>query len=382
MIPAPKPSWNPLRCDGTPLPPNLLLMAKLLALCLLLTNHVLLLPHPSLPFLPWLEQVPGPAFRFALQVGLVVSAFSILFNRAVRISCLALGLTMLLALASSRAYYGNSKFLCGAVLSLAALQLPGRSPWLLRLMLVALYLGAGLDKLVDPQWLSGESFHEWAESKILLPLYHALAPSPLPLPLVRLISGLTILIELGLVATFLIRPLFELGIWGNLVFRFGLLVLTCSSFTMYYYAPLAASLAFVYWPEERPVVLYDGNCGFCQWIQRWWERLDFERFLEWVPIQAGASARFGIAEGALQEHLHLVVGEDVLTGFAAFKRMILYSPLFYFTMVVLLVLPVRSWVAVLTLAFFFPPFAPAGEAVYRLVARNRHRLGSERRCNV
>ena len=38
MTQAREPGWNPLRCSGTILPANLLLMAKLIALCLLLID--------------------------------------------------------------------------------------------------------------------------------------------------------------------------------------------------------------------------------------------------------------------------------------------------------------------------------------------------------
>src|SRR5437660_10006791 len=86
------PGWNPLRCSGTILPANLLLMAKLIALCLLLTNHVRLLPDPFLPFIPLLDRIGAPAtFQFALQLVFVASAIALLFNRWVRASCLLLG---------------------------------------------------------------------------------------------------------------------------------------------------------------------------------------------------------------------------------------------------------------------------------------------------
>ena len=57
------PSWNPLRCSGTALPVPLLLMAKLIALAFLLTNHVRILPDPFLPFLPGLDLLPGQLFQ-------------------------------------------------------------------------------------------------------------------------------------------------------------------------------------------------------------------------------------------------------------------------------------------------------------------------------
>ena len=87
-----KPSWNPLRCSGTVLPTNILLMAKLIALCLLLTNHVRQIPDPWLPFVPVFDWIGAPAaFQRALQVVFVGSAIALLFNRRVRLSCLLLG---------------------------------------------------------------------------------------------------------------------------------------------------------------------------------------------------------------------------------------------------------------------------------------------------
>ena len=44
---ASKPSWNPLKFGGTDLPTGLLIMVKSLALVLLLTNHVRILPDPG-----------------------------------------------------------------------------------------------------------------------------------------------------------------------------------------------------------------------------------------------------------------------------------------------------------------------------------------------
>src|SRR5260370_41985999 len=87
-----RPSWNPLRCGGTALPTNLLLMAKLIALCLLLTNHVRLLPDPFLPFLPVFDQTGSPAaFQRALQVEFVLSAVALVFQRWGGVACPALG---------------------------------------------------------------------------------------------------------------------------------------------------------------------------------------------------------------------------------------------------------------------------------------------------
>ena len=101
-------SFNPLKCGGTELPPNLLLPAKLIALALLLANHVRILPRPS-------------TLRLVLQTVFVVSALAILFNFAPRLGSLALGGCLLLSVAASKAYYGNTQAMCGALLLLIGL---------------------------------------------------------------------------------------------------------------------------------------------------------------------------------------------------------------------------------------------------------------------
>src|SRR5262245_36430362 len=98
-------SWNPLRCSGTALPPQLLLMAKLIAIALLLTNHVRLLPDPFLPFVPGLDRLVEPwLFQKTLQTVFILSAAALLLNRQVRTMCLLLGGSILIGVVSSRAY--------------------------------------------------------------------------------------------------------------------------------------------------------------------------------------------------------------------------------------------------------------------------------------
>lgn len=375
-------SLNPLRCDGTALPPNLLLLAKLIALTLLLTNHVRLLPDPFLSFLPGLDQLPGAPFRLVLQILFLASALALLFNRSVRLSSLVLGLTILFAVVSSKAYYGNNKTFCGAMLFLIGLHVPGRSPWPLRLQMAIVYFGAGLNKLLDPDWQSGLFFHYWAGDRLHHSLYLTVAPLLPDLLLAKFFCFATILIELSLSIAFLFPRLYPLGIWGNILFQSSMMFFTGSTFTMFFYAMTAASLAFVDWPAARPVVLWDGDCSFCALTKKWWERFDLLPYLDWVPLQSEASQRFGIPQRALEERLHLVVGSRTYTGFAAFKMMVLYNPLFYFVTAVLMVLPTRPFVAAPLLVYFFPLFSPAGEAAYNLVARNRHRLVPDSHCKV
>src|SRR5262249_18436326 len=167
-------SWNPFCITGTPMPPNLLLMCKVLAVALLGTGHVRILPSPFLPFIDGLDQLTEPAlFQTGLQTVAVASAVALLFNRWVRASVLVLGSCLLVAVVSSKAYYGNNKTFCGLALVLAGLSDFDRPAYLLRWQLLLVYFGAALNKVLDPDWQSGLFFNYWAGAKLQNPTFLA-----------------------------------------------------------------------------------------------------------------------------------------------------------------------------------------------------------------
>ena len=382
-----KPSWNPLRCGGTALPPNLLLMAKLIALCLLLTNHVRLIPDPFLPFVPLFDWIPAPAaFQLALRVVFVVSALALLFNRSVRTSCLALGGVILIGVVSSKAYYGNNKTFCGLILFLTGLYEPGQEPWLLYAQFAIVYFGAGLNKLLDADWQSGVFMQHWAAEHMKQPLYLALDARLPPMLLAKLMCWATIATELGMAAAFLVRRWFYWGVLASLLFQASLMLFTGTTFTMFFYGTQAALLMFIAWPRAPWLVIYDGDCGFCARTKHWFERLDFEGLFSWKPYQSGAGRAHGISDADAAERLYLVAGEKTYSGFRAFRRMLLFNPVTYFAMAVLIAAPpanaafYRRVVVGALLIFFLPPFVPIGEWAYRLVARNRYRLSANSTC--
>ena len=385
VTPGTQASWNPLRCGGTALPTPLLLMAKLVAVTYMLgTDRVM--PVPFLPFLTPLDAFAGSfAFAAVLQILFYVSGLLLVFNRWPRASALVMGCVALTAVVSSKAYYGNNKLCAGTLLFLAGLYHPRTGPWLLRLQLAIVYFGAGLNKAFDPDWHSGQFFHHWGGERLAQPLYlwaSALFP---PLVLAKVVSWFTIVTEFGLAVAFLIPRAWPVAIWVSLLFHASLLEFTGSTFNMFFYAMEAAVLAFAIWPREL-IVIFDGDCGICNRIREWLQRLDFEGgAFAWKTLQSGVGDRFGIPRAALEERLHLAADGRVSSGFRACKLMLLYNPAFYLTVAVLLAAPGNaawaSWwrriVVALLLAFFFPLFNPIGERAYDWVARNRYRFSSD-----
>lgn len=75
--------------------------------------------------------------------------------------------------------------------------------------------------------------------------------------------------------------------------------------------------------RSRPLVVYDGNCGFCR---RWVERLrrwDREGRLEFLPLQdADAPVVTGVGRDELEQAAHVVLPSgQVVAGAAAFRAL-------------------------------------------------------------
>ncbi len=382
-------SWNPFRCGGTPLPTPLLLAAKLLVVTLLATGHVATLPDPFLPFLRVFDRIGHPeAFRLGLQILFVAGSIAVLFNRRVRLASLTVGLTILVGIASSRIYWANNTFFAGAALTLIGLHASGRSVWLLRAQVALIYFGAGFNKILDPDWLSGQFFEHWTEN-LGHDLYIRAAALLPPMALSRFMCWATIATELSLFIGFATPRLHPYAIWLGVLFHAAMTLFTGITFVLFLYVAPIAYLAFARWPRQTTEVLYDGDCGICARTRRWFEARDFEGAFRWTTFQSGAGDRFGITREALRRRLHIVVdGTRIHEGFRAFKLMLLYNPVTYFVMLgALLVLHdgpagMRSLLLVLMIGFFFPLFDPIGQWFYDLVARNRGRLGSEPSCPV
>lgn len=257
-------SWNPFRVTGTSLPPNLVLLSKVLAVAILATGHWRILPEPFLPFLDGLERLTDPiVFRRTLQTVCVVSAVAVLFNRWVRVSALTLGVCLLVGVVSSKAYYGNNKTFVGLALVLAALSDADRPPYLLRWQLALVYFGAALNKLLDEDWQSGLFFQHWATARLKNPLYTAVADLLPPLVAGKLMCWGTILAEFAAAIGLLVPRLVPYALWINVLFQVGLLEFTGTTFTLFFYGMTAATLAFVSWPETLPE-----RHGLARWRQR------------------------------------------------------------------------------------------------------------------
>jgi len=353
-----KPSWNPLKTTGTDLPVNLTILVKVLAMVLLVTNHARILPDPWLPFIPWIDSFPPVVFQRTLQTVFVICALAIVFNRRIRLASLILGSTMLLAVVSSKAYYGNNKTFCALMLLLAGLYQPGGPPFL-RWQLAITYFGAGLNKALDGDWHTGVFFENWAVHRLHQPLYVALDGMLQTVWPARFMCWTTIVTELATVPCILIPQLNYWAVVANVFFQSSLLLFTGTTFTLFFYSMTAASLAFVEWPESMVQVRYDASRTSAVLARRFLQSWDLDGRFVWSAGGRGLEVR---------------AGQKVYSGFRALRMIVLLNPITYFAIAVSiaalgdvpgLAALFRRVIVGTCLVLLMPPLAWLADAVFR-----------------
>lgn len=348
--------YNPFACAGSEMPPNVLLLAKLIAFCLVLKGYFSAIVTPFLPFLPILEVNPE-AFQQILQVAFVISIAALLFNIAPRSAALTLGLVMLLAIAASKPGYRNATVYAGCILLLAGLQSRTGTIWLLRAQIALLYLGAGINKFFEVDWWTGAYVENWLVAILTNPYYETLTTLFPPMLLSRMLGWSAIAVELFVGVAVLFRAARPAAIWIAAVFHLGVLLMTHQDFGIFLTAIFASFLALIDWPASVRVSIGDRHT-LSRLIRVVSRRLDVDRILRWEPAASE------------DEGLTIDTGRSSLRGGEAVARLLLLFPPVYFALALLLTGPkwVRWWSAALALLLFTPWMTIAREAP-RLVMR-------------
>lgn len=330
--------WNPLRVGGTELPPNLLLMAKILVPCFLLTGQLGNLPNHFLPFLDVFDYAGPPLlFQRGLQIVFLIAAASLLFNYRVRTCCLLLGGVVLVGILSSRPYFENNRTFTGCLWFVTGLYVPGQKPWVVRWQVILLYFGAGLNKLLDSDWRSGQFFENMEAHLGRHRVLYIRISSWLPAMLLsKLMSWTVIVTEFALAGGFLIVGLFGLTAWIGIAYHTTLLVLTGSTFGMFYYATASSFISFVEWP--RPPISVTGtqsNRTLLNFVQK----LNLDGLFNVSAGPVRQSLDNGSRKARAWDGVQAVVGDSTYEGLSALYLIAIYNPLTYFAFAVILSSP-------------------------------------------
>jgi hypothetical protein len=244
-----------LSMDHPEMPPHLVLMCKLVALAWVLTGQAFYLPHIPLQALPLVTGCAGAAL--------------VLFSPWIRIGTMTLGLTIFVCIWSNLAYFSYNRLFCASLLMVCGLAPATPLP---RLQVAVLYLGAGWDKLLAPDWRNGVVLHTLVEElavrgRLWSPGGHVGEPNPVPHwllwvgdslaanPFWMTVSALVIGFELLLGVLFVTNRGVAAAMSAG--FHCALYLLMGSTLGMFFYAGIAAALTvaprWVLWaPDAHP----------------------------------------------------------------------------------------------------------------------------------
>jgi hypothetical protein len=229
---------------------------------------------------------------------------------------------------SSKVYYRNAIVFVGVLFLLTGLQESGRPPILIWWQLAVMYFGAGLNKLLEVDWRTGQYFDHFLGHMYGSPVYTSLAPLFPGHLLAAAMCWWIILAELTAGVLFLFRRYHRIAVWFAASVHVGAAVLVVGDFGIFLAAVLASYLALAPWPERLDVTSADS--AFARAGKRLCDGLGQRDFIHWRidPATSG----FSLAQTGV-----------TYTGWPSRLRLLLACPLTYFVVVTSLTAPSGSW---------------------------------------
>ena len=258
------------RTGGEPLPPQYILMGKLLVLYVIFSRS----PgasHAIAPILPWLEHVPHPDLvRFILKLGIAVASLAVLTLRWFRPACLYIGVSALIIVLWSRLNFSNNQVFVAVLLLLLGLSARENPGFGLRWTVVLLYLGAGLNKLLEPDWRNGQFMLHLFTHRVDAPWFHGVAQLWSAPGLAWLLGWIALGTELFLALAFSMRRLWTLAVGLGLAFHASILLSTAGQIShRFLFLMMVAYLPFFVCEVATPQSGETGQAGPRRWLERW-----------------------------------------------------------------------------------------------------------------
>jgi hypothetical protein len=253
-------------------------VARLLVLYLIFVKGLEQLPPPFLSFIPGLDFFREvPVYTQLLNIVYWSSMFAILINFRIRTFALILGSVIFLEIVSNRLQFSNSLLFCGCFLFLIGMFRPGLA-WIFKVQLSLLYLGAGINKLLEEDWRSGRYFDFFFREAFENKLYIELSNLSPEFSLAIFLSYSTILIELILgIMVLVLKRNFWLVFTINL-FHLSMLILTAGELSIHFFSLMAfCSLLILPWETTQLTIEYNGRNKMLNLLIF----LDFKKFFYW-----------------------------------------------------------------------------------------------------
>jgi hypothetical protein len=265
-----------------------LIVSRALALYILVVGLKPFLFHiqtdslPFLPFFPLFDILPSGLFSTALRLLIFAAAVSVFLNFHARLGSLVMGIATIVAIFSSMPLYSTSLTFASCLLIIASQYTDNNQ--VVRWQLGIVYLGAGLNKLLDPDWWNGSYFEYFALHIFNLPGYSYIENllSIHPFFLGKCLGVTTIGLELLIGSLFIAGKKIFYPISLGLLFHSAMLIWTSGQLSMiYFYLMCAAYFLASDHIQTQSLTFSYGNSTFSKTLNR----LDFFRSINWQKVQ-------------------------------------------------------------------------------------------------
>lgn len=234
----------------TNLPVTTDLMYRLLAV-VVLGNSYLYLEDYKLPFFDFFNQVIlFPHITIIVTLVALLGATLMLLAKEPRLGALLTIVGMSVIIFGCRACYADSRLYIFSLLILHALYHKSSGLLFIRLQVVILYFGTGLNKLFDPDWQTGQYIENWLGNQVASGAYIKLSSFFPSMIFAKTLSWLVIVTELATAFCFTRKPLYGYGIWVGVIFHCASMIVANTVFGAFVAGVFVSFLAFIEWPEK------------------------------------------------------------------------------------------------------------------------------------
>jgi hypothetical protein len=217
----------------------LLFVARMLVIFLIWIRGMKHVLPPFLPFFEFLDVFRDfPGLFFVLDWVYWIALIFVFLGFRFQTFSLVLALLIFQSVLFSRLQYSNSFLYCGCSFFLIGIYRPGLE-WIFRMQIAVLYLGAGINKLLDSDWLSGQYFQFFFME--VYPLPEIFITSLTSKTASLFFSYSTIATEIGLGVWALLNRKNLLLVLGIHLFHLSMLVLTGGELSFIFFFLMAVT---------------------------------------------------------------------------------------------------------------------------------------------
>lgn len=314
------------------------LIFKLLALTILF-NSYLFKNEIKLPFIDIFNKVKDPSILlWMVSVATIVGTIAMLFNIAPRLGSGIIAIAMMVTVLGCRPCYSDSRMYMISLLILLALYDTKFGMTFLRIQVIILYFGSGLNKLFDTDWLTGIYIDNWLTYILDSSFYKVVSSHFSDMSLSKFMSWSVILIEIGIALCFTKKKYYSLAIFLGILLHSSSIILTNGVFGSFIASAFISYLAFMNWPDKAYLMLPYSKLS--KYIIKYQVLLDPYQIIK-IKINANGN------------RIESIINENKYSNFSAIQHIILYFPIFHFAIIGLLVMPAfgYNWVKGIILIF-------------------------------